>query len=130
MGGSAQRTLAFAIGGPIERADLPELCARVCALLARHDPKVVLCYVAGVGADAVTVDALARLQLAAKRRGCRVYLCNAAPDLLELVSFMGLTHVLPCATARELLPEPEPGRHACLRRVEVGGSRRPPGFEA
>ena len=97
MAASVQRILAFAIGGPIERDDLPGLCARVCALLERTDPEVVRCDVAGVGADAVVVDALARLQLAASRRGCRVHLCNAAPELLELVRFMGLSHVLPAA---------------------------------
>ena len=42
----------------------------------------------------MTVDALARLQLAARRRGCRVRLCNASPALLDLVAFMGLTEVL------------------------------------
>ena len=53
----------------------------------------MLCDVCGVDADAVTVDALARLQLAARRRGCRVCLCNASDELRELVSFMGLTEV-------------------------------------
>ena len=45
-------------------------------------------------ADAVVVDALARLQLAARRRGCRVRLRNASPALIDLVAFMGLTDVL------------------------------------
>ena len=40
--------------------------------------------------DAVTVDALARLQLAARRLSCRLVLRNASPELLELVAFMGL----------------------------------------
>jgi ABC-type transporter Mla MlaB component len=53
------------------------------------------CDVDGVEPDAVTVDALARLQLAAQRHGCRVHLCNASAALLELVDFMGLTDVLP-----------------------------------
>ena len=44
----------------------------------------------GVDADAVTVDALARLQLAARRHGCQVRLRNASSELLELVAFMGL----------------------------------------
>ena len=44
--------------------------------------------------DAVTVDALARLQLAACRRGCRVVLRNASEPLLELVELMGLSNVL------------------------------------
>jgi hypothetical protein len=43
----------------------------------------------------VTVDALARLQLAAHRRGCKVRLRGASSELVELVTFMGLRDVLP-----------------------------------
>ena len=85
----------FAIWGPIARDDLPGLCERVCALLECIGAGVVGCDVQGVEADAVTVDALARLQLAARRQGCRIHLRNASSDLLELVAFMGLGDVLP-----------------------------------
>lgn len=85
--------VALAIRGPIMRADLPGLCDRVCTHLATSG-SVVDCDVAGVEPDAVTVDALARLQLAACRRGCRIVLRNASPALLELVDLIGLTHVL------------------------------------
>jgi ABC-type transporter Mla MlaB component len=88
------RSIAFAIRGPIRRDDLPGLCARVCALLANGRPEVALCDVHGVAADAVTVDALARLQLAARRHGCVVRLVRASPELRDLVAFMGLTAVL------------------------------------
>jgi hypothetical protein len=57
--------------------------------------EVVCCEVKGVEPDAVTVDTLARLQLAAHRRGRRVRLRNASRELLELVSFMGLSEALP-----------------------------------
>jgi anti-anti-sigma regulatory factor len=43
----------------------------------------------------MTVEALARLQLAAQRTGCRIRLRNASPDLLEVVALMGLSDVLP-----------------------------------
>ncbi len=85
---------AFAIRGPITRADLPGLCERVCERLGRAG-SVLCCDVAGVEPDAVTVDALARLQLAAQRRGCRVVLRNACAELVDLVALMGLTAVLP-----------------------------------
>src|SRR5262245_43820481 len=85
--------VAFAVRGPIERADLPGLCARVCALLAAAGD-VVRCDVSGVEPDAVTVDALARLQLAATRRDCSIRLCDASPELLGLVALMGLSNVL------------------------------------
>ena len=93
---NAPATIAFGIRGPIARADLSGLCDRVCALLTDTTATVAVCDVSGVQVDAVTVDALARLQLAARRHGCRIRLCNASPELLELVEFMALTDVLPC----------------------------------
>ena len=95
MAASASEEPVFAVRGPIARADLPGLCERVCALLEQNAVAAVLCDVSGVGADAVTVDALARLQLAARRHDCRVRLRHASPELLELVAFMGLRDVLP-----------------------------------
>jgi predicted lactoylglutathione lyase len=92
---SGPHSVAFAISGPITRADLPGLCTRVCGLLWTSGAEIAFCDVTGVESDAVTVDALARLQLAAQRVGCRVLLRNAAPDLRALVAFMGLTDVLP-----------------------------------
>ena len=94
MAARAQRAVTFGVRGPISAADLPGLCDRVCALLRAHGPGVVDCDVWGVRSDAVTVDALARLQLAARRLGCRVRLCHASDDLVELVAFMGLDDVL------------------------------------
>ena len=88
-------TVAFAIRGPIARADLPGLCDRVCRLLTDARPAVAFCDVRGVQPDAVTVDALARLQLAARRLCCQVRLCHASADLVDLVAFMGLADVLP-----------------------------------
>ncbi len=89
------QTIAFAIGGPISRADLPGLCERVCRVLERSAAAVALCDVSGVDPDAVTIDALARLQLAAGRHGCQVRLSQASSELLELLAFMGLADVLP-----------------------------------
>jgi ABC-type transporter Mla MlaB component len=87
-------TITFGIRGPIARADLPGLCDRVCRLLEAGHPEVALCDVAGIGADAVAVDALARLQLAAYRHGCQVRLLQTSPQLRDLVAFMGLQDVL------------------------------------
>lgn len=95
MPSSGPHTVAFAICGPIRRADLLGLCERVCALLSESRAPVALCDVTGVDPDAVTVDALARLQLAAGRHGCQVRLRNASDELVELVDFMGLRDVLP-----------------------------------
>ena len=88
------RTIAFCVHGPIDRDDLPGLCARICRLLERHRPELALCGVDGVEPDAVTVEALARLQLGASRHRCVIVLENASAELLDLVAFMGLDDVL------------------------------------
>lgn len=95
MAASGPNVVDFAISGPIAQADLPGLCDRVCTLLAGSGAGIACCDVRGVEPDAVTVDALARLQLAARRHGCRVRLRHASEELRELVAFMGLTDVLP-----------------------------------
>lgn len=87
-------TVTFAIRGPLERADLPGLIERTCALFENGGFDVLRCEVAGVDADAVAVDALARLALTARRAGCHVRLCGASEELRELVAFMGLGEVL------------------------------------
>jgi ABC-type transporter Mla MlaB component len=88
------RTVTLTIRGPLERADLPDIFERTCALLEGGQIELLRCEVAGVAADAVAVDALARLALAARRRGCRAQLCGASEELRTLVGFMGLAGVL------------------------------------
>lgn len=95
MAASPPSTITFAIWGPIARGDLPGLSDRVCALLGESGATVALCDVEGVAVDAVTVDALARLQLAARRRRCQIRLRNASDELRGLIVFMGLDQVLP-----------------------------------
>jgi ABC-type transporter Mla MlaB component len=87
-------TIAFAISGPIEPSDLPGLLERVCSLLEGRDVKVALCDLSDAEADAVTVDALARLRLAAKRNDCQVRLQHASSELRALAALMGLQDVL------------------------------------
>ncbi len=55
--------------------------------------------------DLATVDALARLQLAARRLGRSIRLRHASRELRELLSLAGLSDVLPCGA--ELLVETE-----------------------
>ena len=58
---------------------------------------VIACEVHGVEPDAVTVDALARLQLAGRPPRLPCPAAHASRELRELVAFMGLTDVLPVA---------------------------------
>ena len=48
----------------------------------------------GIAPDAVLVDAIARLALAARRHRCRIRLRGASQELLELIEFAGLGEVL------------------------------------
>lgn len=57
--------------------------------------KAVYCDVNGASADAATVQALARLQLAARRRGGQIVLRGASVELRRLIDFMGLAQALP-----------------------------------
>jgi ABC-type transporter Mla MlaB component len=86
----------WAIGPVIGRADIPVLCANLVALLDVTGAREVVCDVARiVTPDAVTVEALARLQLTARRFGRRLTICGASPQLLDLMAFIGLAGVLP-----------------------------------
>jgi ABC-type transporter Mla MlaB component len=90
-----RRTVTVTVPSPLGRAELPALFARTCALLSREQGcQLLLCEAAGVGADLVAVDALARLALAARRSGCEVRLRGASHDLLGLVELIGLGDVL------------------------------------
>jgi len=89
------RTISFTVWGPILRDDIPGLSKRVCRLLEESKPDVALCEVCNVPVpDAVTVEALARLQLAAQRHRCAIKLTNASLELQDLVAFMGLRDVI------------------------------------
>ena len=96
MAAPGPHAVSLAIRGPIARSDLLALCACLASALRRSGADVAVCDVAGLAPDAVAVDALARLQLTALRLRCRVCLCNASPELLELVAFMGLAECLRC----------------------------------
>jgi hypothetical protein len=54
---------------------------------------VVTCDIGGLAADLATVDALARFQLAARRRGFRFELHGVNRELQELLDLAGLTLV-------------------------------------
>jgi hypothetical protein len=108
---SARPTIVvFAVAGPIARADLPAISGDVAALLEATGADVALCDVGALAADAVAIDALARIQLAARRMGRQVVLHHAADDLRDLLAFAGLAGALGI----------EPGGQAEQRKQRVG----------
>ena len=100
---------AWAIGPTIDRADIPILRANLVALLDVTGATVVMCDVGRiVEPDAVTVEALARLQLTARRFGRYLTICRANQRLLDLMTFVGLSDVLCVESARQAEQREEP----------------------
>jgi ABC-type transporter Mla MlaB component len=93
MAAPEPQTVVFALDGPIARTELPLLCEQIAALLETTGADIAVCDVSEVASDAVSVDAIARLQLATRRCGCQAQLRGVSSELLELLAFMGLRDV-------------------------------------
>jgi hypothetical protein len=78
----------------------------VCDVGAVFDPNLV------------TVDALARLQLTARRLGHRVRLRHASRELQELLALVGLRDVVPLCAGLPLEPRGQPEEREQSRGVE------------
>jgi ABC-type transporter Mla MlaB component len=112
-------TTVLVLGGRIARGDIPALCECIRGLLQSDDARPVVCDVGAlVDPDAVTVDALARLQLTARRLGRQVRLRGACGDLQGLLRLTGLSEVLPIAPELPLEPRGQPEEREQARRVE------------
>jgi hypothetical protein len=74
-----------------------------------------VCDLRGATADCVTVDALARMHLAARRAGVELEVRHASRELHELLFFTGLSWVL------GLEPERQPEEREELLRAEEEG---------
>ncbi|MEU8759909.1 STAS domain-containing protein [Streptomyces sp. NPDC048659] len=74
----------------------PEQVAGLCALLAAAEPADVVCELAGLDPPGglAAVDALARLRLAARRRGHRLTFRGAGPELRSVLGLVGLGGLL------------------------------------
>lgn len=113
----------WAIGPVIERADISVLCADLTALVRDSRANVIICDVGHITApDAVTVEALARLQLTARRLGRDIRICGASRGLRDLVAFAGLSDVLPLAAL--LAGSAEAGGQAEQREQAIGVEKR------
>jgi hypothetical protein len=114
--------VSFVLGRTVVRADIPVLCAELTELLCRRGRGIVLCDAAAVARpDVVTVEALARLHLTARRHGWRMVVGGASPRLLQLVGVLGLADALPEA-GRQPEQREQPGGVE-----EVVHRRDPPG---
>jgi hypothetical protein len=81
-------------------------------------PRTLVCDVHALVPDAAAVDALARLQLAARRVGLEVRLCHASTELCCLIDFVGLREVLPVEPGWK--PEEREDRLGAKEERELG----------
>ena len=89
------RPIELDVGVAVAPTDIPGLCERARGLLEGNDADRLICDVGGVAdPDAVTIDALARLQLTARRLGREIGLRHASRELCELLDFAGLSEVI------------------------------------
>jgi hypothetical protein len=87
-------------------------------------------FVCDVGAlvepDVAAVEALARLQLAARRSGCRIRLYDVPPQLGGLLELMGLGDIFPPgASTTEAWRKPEQGEQSLGVEEEADPGDRP-----
>lgn len=109
----------MSISGPIVRACIPGLCERARVLVEGSHVNQIICDVGGIAdPDAVAIDALARLQLTARRLGHQIGLRHACGELRELLTLMGLDDVLPSSAALPLEPSGEAEEREQSRGVE------------
>ena len=95
----APGAIVLVVAGPLTPSSIPGLCASLHQLEGRPGDTVVCDLSTLGGSDAGTVDALARLQLTARRLGRQIRLRHASSELQELLVLMGLREVLPlCET--------------------------------
>ena len=94
MADPAPRNASLTISATLAQAELPALLQHGRDLMRSGEVSVLQCELAGVGADLLAVEALARLELEARRAGCRLRLCDAAEELCELIALLGLGEVL------------------------------------
>jgi hypothetical protein len=89
------RPVVIVVDGSVARGDIPGLCARARGRLGSGPAGRVICDVSGLdAADAVVVDALARVQLTVRRLGGTLELRGADAELVALLAWMGLDRVL------------------------------------
>jgi anti-anti-sigma regulatory factor len=87
------RTITLLVPEPIEGT---ALCQRLRQRIEAHgDADLVICDLTRIRhPDAAVIDALARVQLTARRLGCTVRYRHAHPDVRALLELAGLGQVL------------------------------------
>jgi anti-anti-sigma regulatory factor len=107
------------ITGRISGGSAAVLCERIGRLFDESHVTSVVCDLSALDrADLAAVDGLARLQLAARRRGRRMRLRGSSRELRQLIVLLGLGDVLP-SDRRRAVGQTEQRKQRV--RVEEGG---------
>ena len=110
------------LAGRISPDDIPGLCSRARELLERCEHQLVVCDVGDIDQpDAVALDALARVQLAARRLGRRVRFSRACAELQELLALVGLDDILPCRPGSGFETRGQPEQRKQPGRIQEEG---------
>ena len=105
-----RRSVTLVIHGAVTPETIPGFCARVTALLTDPTVDVVTCDLSGVvDPDACALDALARMQLTARRMGRSIRLRHVEPAMRDLLVLAGLTDIV---RAEPDAPAPPPATAA------------------
>src|SRR5215210_3435755 len=103
---SGPRSIVLDVRSAIAGAGVPALCERVRVLLAAGVVEVITCEVGGLmQPEPGSLDALARLQLTARRLGRSIRLRHPRPELRDLLGVTGLCTELPCGAGLRLEPQ-------------------------
>ena len=80
----------------VRPADIRRLYEEMRRALEKDQTSIVICDVGSITQpDATIVDAIARLQLTARRMDCVLHLKDVCPRLRELLDLAGLADVIP-----------------------------------
>ena len=114
--------IVMVIDGPTTPADIDGLCECLRRELEARPIERILCDVGAlIDPDLATVDALARLQLTARRLGYGIRLLGARGELLELLALCGLDEVVSLPEALPLEPRGQAEQREPSPRVEEEG---------
>jgi hypothetical protein len=115
-------TIVVLLDGSLTPHEVRPLCLRTRRLLLASGAELLVCDVRKAAANCVTVDALARLQLTARRLGCPFRLRHASRDVRALLDFAGLRGIVPARPASGMPAEAEEREEALgvEERVQPG----------
>jgi STAS domain len=120
------RTVVVVVDGPFSRRGIAGLCARAGRLLATGEIDLITYDVGSVTEpDVMAIEALARLQLTARRIGGSIQVRHASGELRDLLDMVGLCGVVPLCDQSPLgsCGQVEEGEQA---RVDEGVDRGDP----